>query len=68
MNTLKQTRVVMQINPPLISGAPVTFKSTYDDTGEIYRDVRMSAQDWRDMGEPTEITLTITPGDGLNDG
>jgi hypothetical protein len=27
---------------------------------------QMSADDWRDMGEPKELTLTIEPGDRLN--
>jgi len=44
----------------------VTFISSYDDTGIIYRTVILDFDEWLSMGEPEAITITIEPGDKLN--
>jgi hypothetical protein len=44
----------------------VTFTLAYDDTGVITRTLILSYEDWRDLGSPEQLTVTIDPGDTLN--
>lgn len=39
-----------------------------DDDGMEHLAVALTHEDYRDMGEPTCITVTIEPGDRLNTG
>jgi hypothetical protein len=45
----------------------VTFVSAYDDTEAIYRTVILNFDEWRDLGSPEQITVTVCPGDQLNE-
>lgn len=36
------------------------------DAGTVTTSVTISVADWRDLGEPTTLTVTIVPGDTLN--
>lgn len=40
-----------------------------DDDGYVYalRSVALSLNDWNDLDRPEKITVTIVPGDSLND-
>lgn len=42
------------------------FMARDEDTGLSTRTLVLSPQDFRDLGEPTEVTVTIEPGDRLN--
>lgn len=46
-----------------------SFVSVLDEDAEplTVRTVEMRVSDWVDMGRPTTITVTIEPGDALND-
>lgn len=63
--TLSKTTTVM--HHELDVGAHVKLVSRDDDTGGIHRAALMTRADWQDMGEPETITVTIEPGDLLND-
>ena len=45
----------------------VTFASKDEDTGEVQRSVIIRLQDYEDMGRPEQVTITIEPGDRLNE-
>ena len=38
-----------------------------DEDGNEYESYTMSIPDWREMGQPDMITVTIEPGDALSD-
>lgn len=42
------------------------YRSSDEETGVIHRDVYISQQDFEDFGEPDVITVTVEPGDHLN--
>ncbi len=44
----------------------VTFVSSYEDTGVIYRCLIINYNEWVDLGSPDQITITVVPGDTLN--
>lgn len=49
------------------AGGVVHFHTEPPEEGEYYRSyMLMDTDDWRDMGEPDKITITIEPGDLLN--
>lgn len=37
-----------------------------EDTGLATTVLKMTERSWRDLGSPTQVTLTIEPGDSLN--
>lgn len=45
----------------------VSFASHSEDDGSIDRHVEVRRATWDDLGQPEQITLTIEPGDLLND-
>ena len=45
----------------------VIFEAREDDHGTVEREVSVTKGAWRDLGEPETITVTIEPGDLLND-
>jgi hypothetical protein len=42
------------------------FQTPHDDVDRFFK-VRLTAAVWHDMGSPETITVTIEPGDRLND-
>lgn len=60
MPRLEKTRSVLHFRSQI--GQTVRFGRPDDERGTI-----LSALDWRDLGEPKEITVTIEPGDRLNE-
>ena len=48
-------------------GEGIQFVQRNDDTGEIDTLSIIEKDTWLDMGAPYQITLTIEPGDRLND-
>ena len=46
----------------------VIFRGTDEDIPSYYRSHTMERDHWEELGRPEEITLTIEPGDTLNDG
>ena len=61
---MKTTRVldldVLDEDPDI-----VYFTAT-DDTGHATTDLMLTAADYRDLGSPARVTVTIEPGDRLN--
>jgi len=45
----------------------VTFERILDEQDEPQRRVRIDVAAWHDLGEPDVITVTIEPGDRLNE-
>lgn len=45
----------------------IRFQQTPDVEGEFCHGFTMRLVDWEDMGSPEHITITIEPGDLLND-
>lgn len=43
------------------------FIYEFDDTKQIQRTVLLTTQDWEELGSPEELTVTIAPGDKLNE-
>ena len=66
---LSRARTVMDLITPRHGGAHdhAYFASRSDDDGSIQRSCSIPHQDWDDMGRPTRVTVTIEPGDLLND-
>lgn len=62
--TLNKSVTVMHYE--LDVGEHAKFVSRDDDEGRIHRATIMTGADWRAMGEPDVITMTIEPGDRLN--
>lgn len=44
----------------------VEFAARDEDTGERTRGVNLSAEDFHLLGDPRQLTVTIEPGDTLN--
>jgi hypothetical protein len=53
-------------SPDQDAGLRVTFTLAYNDTGVITRTLILSYEDWRDLGSPDQLTVTVDPGDTLN--
>jgi hypothetical protein len=47
-------------------GAEVRFEQLDEDTFAPATSLTMTAESWRDLGSPLQVTLTIEPGDLLN--
>lgn len=47
-----------------VGRAPLTGRHYFDADGAL---VLLEPDEWDDMGQPTEITITIEPGDRLNE-
>ena len=62
---LTKTQTVMEFD--LVDSGHVYFSSKDDDTSDRLRGFNMEENDWNDMGSPLEITVTVEPGDRLND-
>lgn len=68
MTDLTRTRTVLPLASDLQdSEGAAYFQATPDEEPSPCR-VRVHPDVWEDMGRPTEITVTIEPGDLLNDG
>jgi hypothetical protein len=71
--TMTKTRSVLHRRDPNIApngGRGEVFQSPADGfpaEGERYQHVWLAATDWIDLGSPDTITVTIEPGDLLND-
>ena len=61
---LTKQRVIMDAD--FANAEYIQFTEQLDEPG-FARTVRLARRDWDDMGEPETITLTIDPGDLLND-
>jgi hypothetical protein len=48
-------------------GEDITFARMLDEPDEAQRTVCLDADTWRDLGSPDVITVTIEPGDRLNE-
>lgn len=44
----------------------VTFQWAYDDTQDIKLLYVMDKNTWEELGSPSKVTVTVTPGDNLN--
>ena len=62
------TRTVKVIHEqPIRDGGRVIYRHTDDDTYDPYAaTLYLSGEDYLDMGRPDTITVTIEPGDRLN--
>lgn len=70
MPPLTRTRTPLPMASDRDTNGDVTFQQTPDDEGigTIRGAVTIGNDEWRDMGSPSWITVTIEPGDLLNDG
>lgn len=62
-----KTECVMEISYQTEISPTVTFEARNDDEDEVYRGIRLSRADWDALGSPTKITVTVVPGDILNE-
>lgn len=60
-----KARRILHLRPGSTPSSDVTFARQDDDTARC--SVVLSEADWEDFGEPREITVTIEPGDKLNE-
>lgn len=67
MPDLIKTRVVLPLASDLNADSDPWFQPTPDDQDARLTGVRLDGDVWRDMGQPTQITVTIEPGDLLNE-
>lgn len=65
MSALSKARSVLDLDGASANYA--TFSSRDEDTRKILRTATISAQDYAEMGRPEQVTVTIEPGDRLND-
>ncbi len=63
---LMKAQSVLKIEEPRGAGAPAWFSVRDEDTGLPIRTVILDPQDFEDLGEPKQITVTIEPGDKIN--
>lgn len=63
---LAKTRRILHRLPGYAQGR-VVFQAHNDDDGRLETEVTYSRHSWNDMGRPETITLTIEPGDHLNE-
>lgn len=61
MSTLTKHQVVMQ------RGQRTTFMARDDDTNHVLDKYVMTRDDFLEMGEPDTITVSVEPGDLLNE-
>jgi hypothetical protein len=66
MNTLSKTRFLMEF-AAWTDDMGARFIADPDEVGQRQRSLTLTTDVWRDMGEPLAITVTIEPGDLLND-
>lgn len=65
--SLLQTCTVMHLDRAESARAIAVFRVAPDDDNRDWvLEAHVSWQNWRDMGEPKTITVTIEPGDLLN--
>lgn len=69
MAVLSKSRSVLEREPNWrdCGDETVWFESVNEDTDLVDRSITFSIKDWVDMGSPETITITIEPGDRLND-
>ena len=65
MSTCIKTTCLMEIEDPLAGRG--TFVMRNDDDDNVARRIQLLDDTWDEMGRPLEITVTIEPGDRLND-
>lgn len=67
-HVLTQTRSVLHLAVDATTNTHTVFRYLSDDDGPYqYREVTLDFADWDDMGRPDQITITIEPGDLLNE-
>lgn len=69
---LTRTQTVMQFSVLDVTGGVVSFSVERSTKPEDYshnekRVLLLDSKSWEDMGSPTTITVTIVPGDALNE-
>lgn len=65
--TLSKTQFPVRRDLRLPVRKVVLFYQVDSDDGDYYRDVTIDAGLWYALGEPNELTVTIEPGDILNE-
>ena len=63
---LTKQQVIMHRSSVAWVNAGVMFREDMDEPG-IQRGITVSFSDWTDMGSPEILTVTLEPGDLLND-
>jgi len=63
---LSKQRVIMHRSSITREKGGVTFREDMDEPG-IQRGITVAFSDWIDMDSPGTLTVTIEPGDLLND-
>jgi hypothetical protein len=68
MGNLVATRTVMDL-VAAYADSSVTFSREAEEGEDRFsrREIKFSYEDWVELGGPTKITVTIEPGDLLND-
>lgn len=67
MHTLTRQRTLMA-RRPTDHDDRMLFREDLEGEPGVARGVTLSRADWADMGSPEVVTVTIEPGDTLNDG
>jgi len=59
---------VQETQSSFLGGDTVLFHNVEDEDERVEREAfKLTRQNWEDMGCPTHITLTVEPGDTLNE-
>lgn len=66
MITCTKTTCVMDLEDP--DSGKGFYVMREDDNGNVVRIVKLLDDTWDDLGRPAQITVTIEPGDRMNDG
>jgi hypothetical protein len=64
---LTKHAIVMSALREPYNATEVVFLTTPDEDTGHRETMRLSPDAWRDMGEPDVVTVTVEPGDTLND-
>lgn len=69
MNRLTKQRVVMHRRhpKPVDPNGPLVWFMEEPDGQGLSRDISLLAVDWQDMGRPEVVTVSVVPGDELNE-
>ncbi len=66
MGNMVRHRTIMQRSTEEIFEGMVLFEQEPDEEGQ-YEQILITKQNWEDFGEPEVITISVEPGDRLND-
>lgn len=63
---ITKSQCIMDISLQTEIAPTVSFLAVNDDNVS-YRWIQLTREDWDNLGSPTRITVTVVPGDTLNE-